>query len=80
MQEQLEVLRDLFNGFDATPFYRGSAAARIEIFPAAQEHVLQQSDGKSRLLSATTGLTNALPLGKPKGGGRHPRSAIEQAL
>lgn len=104
MQEKLEVLRDWLNGFDATPFYRGSAAARIAILPAAQEHVLQQSDGKSRLLSATTALTHALALavsleealtareevlfyqmvraalGKPKGGGRHPRSAIEQAL
>ncbi len=65
MNEKLEILRDLFYGFDATPFYTGTPAVRIVILPAAQEHVLQQEEGKQRLLDTTAALTKAFALAVP---------------
>jgi hypothetical protein len=40
----------LFHGFDYSEFATGTAAARLSLLPAAQEHILAQQDGKARLL------------------------------
>ena len=65
MNEKLEILRDLFYGFDATPFYTGTPAVRIAILPVAQEHILQQEEGKQRFLDTTSALTQAFALAVP---------------
>jgi len=43
----------------------GSAAQRLTLLPAAQEHVLAQQDGKERFLQAVTELSKAFALAVP---------------
>lgn len=42
-----------------------NAQARLSLLPAAQEHILAQEDGKSRLLNAVTQLSQAFALAVP---------------
>src|SRR5690606_31081405 len=65
MLERYEVCRDLFHGFDWSAWTKGSAAERLSILPAAQEHVLAQDGGKERLLQAVTELSKAFALAVP---------------
>lgn len=52
MQEKYEVCCDLFHGFDRSRWVSGVQTERLSLLPAAQEHILQQKDGKARLLQA----------------------------
>ena len=65
MQEKYEVCCGLFHGFDWGPWITGSAAARLSLLPAAQEHILAQEQGKPRLLRAVTELSQAFALAVP---------------
>src|SRR5690606_36187128 len=65
MLERYEVCRDLFHGFDWSAWTKGSAAERLSILPAAQEHVLAQDGGKERLLQAVTELSQGFALAVP---------------
>lgn len=65
MLERYEVCRDLFHGFDWSAWTKGSAAERLSILPAAQEHVLAQEGGKDRLLQTVTELSKAFALAVP---------------
>src|SRR5258707_10979691 len=50
--EKYEVCRAVFHGFDWTAWNRGGPQQRLSVLPAAQEHVLVQTDGKPRLVKA----------------------------
>jgi type I restriction enzyme R subunit len=50
MLEKHEVCAGLFHGFDWSKWTKGTPAERLTLLPAAQEHILAQEDGKSRLL------------------------------
>jgi len=65
MLEKYEICCALFHGFDWSPWTRGSAQERLALLPAAQEHILQQEDGKARLLRAVTELSQAFALAVP---------------
>jgi len=65
MKEKYEVCRGLFHGFTWTPWVSGTPQARLSLLPAAQEHILAQEDGKARLLSAVTELSQAFALSVP---------------
>ena len=65
MLEKHEVCCDIFHGFDWSMWMSGGPQARLTILPAAQEHVLQQQDGKSRLAKAVTDLSKAFALAVP---------------
>ncbi|HEV7838413.1 MAG TPA: HsdR family type I site-specific deoxyribonuclease [Gemmatimonadaceae bacterium] len=60
-----EICRGLFHGFDWSRWTSGSPQQRLSVLPAAQEHVLAQRDGKSRLLAAVTELSKAFALAVP---------------
>ncbi|MEK7298700.1 MAG: type I restriction endonuclease subunit R [Candidatus Margulisiibacteriota bacterium] len=60
-----EVCCDIFHGFDRSPWISGLPQARLTVLPAAQEHVLQQLDGKSRLAKAVSDLSKAFALAVP---------------
>src|SRR5258708_19183712 len=49
MLAKYEVCLGLFHGFDRSPWLTGTPAQRLSLLPAAQEHILAQKDGKSRL-------------------------------
>lgn len=65
MLEKYEICRGLFHGFDWSRWTAGTPQDRLSLLPAAQEHILAQEDGKARLLSAVTGLSQAFALAVP---------------
>ncbi len=65
MQEKYEVCCGIFHGFNWSAWKTGPPQQRLSILPAAQEHVLAQSDGKSRLIQAVTELSKAFALAVP---------------
>ncbi len=65
MQEKYEVVRDLFHGFDWGKWTTGNAADRLRLLPPAQEHILAQDDGKKRLVSNVSALSQAFALAVP---------------
>ena len=65
MLEKYEVCRGLFHGFDYGPALRGTPAERVSLLPAAQEHILEQENGKDRCLQAVRELSQAFALAVP---------------
>jgi type I restriction enzyme, R subunit len=65
MQREYEVCCGLFHGFDWSAFSRGTAAERVCVLPAAQEHILALKDGKQRLQDAVYSLSRAFALAVP---------------
>jgi type I restriction enzyme, R subunit len=65
MQRQYEVCRALFHGFDWSKWTTGKAAEKLALLPAAQEHILAQKDGKTRLLDEVTRLSKFFALSVP---------------
>ena len=65
MLGKYEVCRGLFHGFDRSRWSAGTPQQRLGLLPAAQEHILAQEDGKARLLSAVTALSQAFALAVP---------------
>jgi len=63
--EKYEICAGLFHGFDYGPFTTGTATQRLSVLPAAQEHILQQNDGKARLVRAVDELSKAFALAVP---------------
>ncbi len=67
MLEKYEVCRGLFHGFDWSRWITGTPQQRLAILPAAQEHILAQEDGKTRLLRVVMDLSKAFALAVPHG-------------
>ncbi len=62
MLEKHGIARDLFHGFDWGKWTTGKPTERLALIPAAQEHILQQPDGKKRLIQVVTELSGAFAL------------------
>ena len=54
-----------WHGFDRSRWMTGSPQERLSLLPGAQEHILAQEDGKSRLLHAVHELSQAFALAVP---------------
>ncbi|MDE2997745.1 MAG: type I restriction endonuclease subunit R [Gemmatimonadota bacterium] len=65
MMEKHEICSGLFHGFDRTAWTRGTPQERLNLLPAAQEHILAQEDGKERCLNAVRALSQAFALAVP---------------
>ncbi|TAM99107.1 MAG: type I restriction endonuclease subunit R [Rhodanobacteraceae bacterium] len=65
MQEKYEVCRGLFHGFDWSAWTTGTPQQKFGLLPAAQEHILEQEDGKERCIGAVRELTLAFALAVP---------------
>ena len=65
MLEKYEVCLALLHGFDWTKWTTGSPQERLNLLPAAQEHILAQEDGKERFLNAVLELSRAFALAVP---------------
>jgi len=65
MLEKYEVCCGLFHGFDWSDWTNGTPQQRLNLLPAAQEHVLAQEDGKERCLNAVRALSQAFTLAVP---------------
>jgi type I restriction enzyme R subunit len=71
MMEKYEICCALFHGFDWSMWLLGSPAEQLGLLPPAQEHILAQEDGKTRLLKSVTELSQAFSLAMP-----HPKSLM----
>jgi len=65
MREKFEICCGIFHGFDWSPWRSPEAQKRLSILPAAQEHVLAQDEGKSRLTKGVIELSKAFALAVP---------------
>lgn len=66
MQENYEIVVNLFHGFDYSQFFNGTPAERLSIIPAAMNHILELEDGQQRFLKAVTDLAKAFALAIPQ--------------
>ena len=65
MLQKYEVCVDLFHGFDWSVWIVGTPQQRLDLLPAAQEHILAQDNGKQRLIDAVRELSQAFSLAVP---------------
>lgn len=65
MLEKYEICLGLFHDFDWSLWVKGKPQERLSLLPAAQEHILALKDGKTRLMSAVTALSQAFALAVP---------------
>ena len=68
VQEKYEVCCGLLHGFDWGAWTAGTPQARLNLLPAAQEHILAQEDGKERWLNGVRELSQAFALAVPHPG------------
>jgi type I restriction enzyme R subunit len=62
MQEKHEVLCAMMHGFTWEKWAHGTAAERLGLIPAGQEHVLQQDNGKQRFVQLVNEVSRAFAL------------------
>ncbi|MEK6233371.1 MAG: type I restriction endonuclease subunit R, partial [Planctomycetales bacterium] len=62
LKEKHEICCDMLHGFDWSLWLTGTPTERLSLLPAAQEHVLQQEDGKPRFTKAVGDLSKAFAL------------------
>jgi type I restriction enzyme R subunit len=65
MKEKYEIVSAMFYGFDYKKFFIGTPQEKMAVIPAAIEHILEQKDGKERLLKYVTELSQAFALSVP---------------
>ena len=65
MQEKYDVCCGLMHGFDWGVWTTGTPQERLNLLPAAQEHILAQEDGKERWLNGVRELSQAFALAVP---------------
>ena len=74
MLEKYEVCCDMMHGFDWSKWTTGTPAQRLGLLPPAQEHILQQEDGKPRFHQRRDrSVAGVRPLCRPRRGHPHPR-------
>ena len=65
MFEKYEICCDLFYGLNWSKWITGTPQERIGLLPAAQEHILNQEDGKDRCVQSVRELSQAFALAVP---------------
>ena len=65
MLEKYDVGCGLLHGFDRSKWTTGAPQERLNLLPAAQEHILAQDNGKERYLNAVKELSQAFALAVP---------------
>ncbi|QQS42213.1 MAG: type I restriction endonuclease subunit R [Acidobacteriota bacterium] len=65
MIEKYEVCAGLFHGFDREKWVTGTPQEKLQVLPAAQEHILAQENGKDRLIQSVRDLSKAFALAVP---------------
>ena len=62
LEEKCEVARGIMHGYDWLAWHGESGKERLKIIPAAQEHVLEQDDGKKRFCKVVSEISKAFAL------------------
>jgi type I restriction enzyme R subunit len=62
MLEKHEIACGMMHGFDWSKWHSGTSAEKMALLPPAQEHILQQENGKERFVQIITELSQAFAL------------------
>ncbi|MBF0320004.1 MAG: type I restriction endonuclease subunit R [Nitrospirae bacterium] len=65
MLEKYEICCDMFHNFNWLLWRSGTKEQKLAILPSAQEHILQQQEGKARFIDTVTKLSRAFALSVP---------------
>jgi type I restriction enzyme, R subunit len=65
MREKLEVVQQLYHGFDYTIYFSADTSKKLSLILAAGEHVLGLDDGKKRYVNEVTALSQAFAIAIP---------------
>jgi len=60
--EKHQIASDMLHGYDWSKWATGTATEKLQLIPGAQEHILQQEDGKKRFIQVVTELSRAFAL------------------
>ena len=60
--EKCEVARSMLHGYDWSSWMTAGGAQRLALIPGAQEHILEQEDGKKRFVTVSTEISRAFAL------------------
>lgn len=64
MLEKLEVIQQMFHGFDSKKYTAASTAEKLTLILSAEKHVLTLDNGKERFIKEVTALSKAFALCK----------------
>jgi type I restriction enzyme R subunit len=62
LREKCEVASGMMHGFDWSAWHGMSGKERLQILPAAQQHILEQEDGKKRFCKVVSEISKAFAL------------------
>jgi len=65
MQEKYEIVAQMFHNFNYKKFFKSTPREKMQIIPAAMEHILALPEGKKRYVREVTALTKAFSLSIP---------------
>jgi len=65
MLEKLEVVDQMFHGFDYEEYLDADTSRKLSIILAAEEHILGLDDGKKRFINEVTALSKAFAIAIP---------------
>lgn len=65
MLEKIEVVRQMFYGFDYTKYFNANTSEKLSFILRAEEFVLGLENGKKRFINAVTSLSKAFSLSIP---------------
>ncbi len=76
LEEKVGVVRDMFHGFDYTPYFGTKATARLAALSGGANHICGLDEGKKRFLDAMSALNKAAGIAIHLEGARHLRDAV----
>ncbi len=65
MLEKLEVVANLFHGFDYKAYFTADTSKKLSLILAAEEHILNIDDGKKRYINEVAALSQAFAIAIP---------------
>ena len=65
MREKLEVVQQLYHGFDYKLYFSADTSKKLSLILAAEEHILGLDDGKKRYVNEVTLLSQAFAIAIP---------------
>jgi type I restriction enzyme, R subunit len=65
MLEKLEVVSQMYHGFEYETYFEASTSKKLSMILAAEEHILGLEDGKKRYINEVTALSKAFAIAIP---------------
>lgn len=65
MLEKLEVVSQMFHGFDYKPYFTADTSTKLSIILSSEEHILGLENGKKRYIDEVTALSKAFSIAIP---------------